>query len=91
MIDWATLAGTAAGSVPVINALVALTKSLLPGLQSRYYPATAVAWGILVNIWASLLTGQSEQQLAVAATAGLLAGLTSAKLFEYGKEREVGR
>lgn len=72
--------------IPLIQALVALIKTMFPDFPARYYPGLAVFFGIALNVGLAYLL-QADYGLSV--VIGLIAGLGAAKLFEYGKEKET--
>ena len=83
-IDLAAFAGL--GGIPLIQALVALVKTMFPKFPARYYPGLSVAFGVLTNLGLAYLIGGD---LRISAGVGVIAGLIAARLFDYGKRREL--
>lgn len=74
------------GGIPFIVGLVEVVKRTLPGLPTRYYPAVAVFWGIVLNLALTYLLGG---QYGPAVIVGVAAGMGACQVYEYGEKRET--
>lgn len=87
-VDWLSVVfGMGAALAGLTAALVAVIKTAADqSLPARYYPLVSLTVGVLVALFVCWVAGIPWQQ---AVLIGAVAGLMAAKLFEYGKEREV--
>lgn len=72
------------GGIPLVQALVALTKTSLPELPARYYPGISIAWGVTFNIALAWLL---RADLRVSVVVGVVVGLAASGLFQYAKDQ----
>ncbi len=77
LIDLVGLAG-----VPLVLALVELTKKTLPWLEERWYPLVSIAWAEVLNI---ALAYMLMSDVRVAVLLGLVAGLAASGLYSGGR------
>lgn len=81
LAQWAGL-----GGIPLIQALVALVKTTIPGLPARYYPGVSIVFGVALN---EVLAYLIQADYRTAAVVGVVAGLAASGLFTFGKAQEL--
>jgi hypothetical protein len=70
------------GGVPVVVALVEVTKRAFPRLSPRFWPVVAIAWGLSLNVGVGVQLGVD---LTTAVVVGVVAGLSAAGLYDTGR------
>jgi len=83
-VDIKELVGLA--GAPIVQALTELIKNTFPALESRWFPAISLIWGIILNVaLAAILT----TSIPVAIVVGVATGLLASGLFTWGKRTET--
>jgi hypothetical protein len=86
----ATLTAAGAIAVPTVQLLMAVTKTVLSDdFPSKYYPAIAIAWGMVFTFALALVAGAQGSELAGAIVAGFLGGLAASQQFRSSKAEVV--
>jgi len=70
----------------VTAGLVEVVKRAFPSLHSRWYPILSLCLGVAVTTVVALQIGLRWE---IGGSAGLIAGLTAAGVYTYGKAKEV--
>ena len=83
-MDIREIAGLA--GAPLVQALTELIKVMFPLMESRWYPAISVFWGVVLNIALAFILNTGKPEACIV---GVATGLLASGLFSWGKRTET--
>jgi hypothetical protein len=73
------------GGIPLIQALVAVVKTMFPKIPSQYFPGVSIAWGVILNV--AIVWPVMGSDLRSVVIVGIVAGIAASGLYQWGVDR----